>query len=465
MDVCVGDTIGFGAYGVVKKGKTKDNEYVAIKIEEEYLEDAGLIRECDVWANLPPHPNVMKGVMIMQDKSTNISVSPLVEGDIKNIADEMAMDPSFFKKVFFQICMGIRHMHQNGFVHSDLKTENVFYDSQGCIKLGDFGLTFRWLPGGEKVFSNTTWRDVGHRGDFFPTDASIDIFSLGIMFLEILLPGFIYSHRYGTMIWIHSGSTYSSTKWNHHPLMKTLKDIGDGMHDDWHNVIIPSGRISLRPSSKMGDHDLSLFRMVHTMLNEDPSNRPDIEEVINHEYFADVRPENLDDYILECGMNHDEISCTDMRFKKASIIEYDDYRLPPHIKDYLLDNSCDIISMMLKYWRHAGHSPITILPHLIWSIGRFVDLNGYFNNTVIIGLLPLIDRIMGSRAGAHMSQRFDMLIKMKGILLPHQRFVHHHLDYRNIRSDPVTDLKSYGNIKEFIVREYFCLVDRIFYTP
>ena len=40
----------------------------------------------------------------------------------------------------YDILQGLEYLHLNWILHRDLKPNNLLVDSQGCLKLGDFGL-------------------------------------------------------------------------------------------------------------------------------------------------------------------------------------------------------------------------------------------------------------------------------------------------------------------------------------
>ena len=77
---------------------------------------------------------------------------------------EKVAEPNFVmteeeaKIVIRQICEGLRHMHENSYVHLDLKPENVLFQSRASnkIKLVDFGLASRLDPDEEAKVSSAT---------------------------------------------------------------------------------------------------------------------------------------------------------------------------------------------------------------------------------------------------------------------------------------------------------------------
>jgi len=94
-----------------------------------------------------------------------------------------------------QIVAGVKALHEK-FVHRDLKPENILVDAEGNLHIGDFGLA-KVLDGGEVDLRNVAakdpfngWGTIEYMAPecwtFGETTPATDIYSLGIMFYEIL---------------------------------------------------------------------------------------------------------------------------------------------------------------------------------------------------------------------------------------------------------------------------------------
>ncbi|MGW1074040.1 serine/threonine-protein kinase [Streptomyces sp. NPDC002537] len=97
------------------------------------------------------------------------------------------------------ICEGLAHLHRSGWVHGDLKPDNVLLMADGSVKLSDFGLatelagdhaTHGYAPpmGTLDYLPPERWKaPLGERGVRVRTSA--DIWALGIMIHEVFASG------------------------------------------------------------------------------------------------------------------------------------------------------------------------------------------------------------------------------------------------------------------------------------
>ncbi|CAG5133197.1 unnamed protein product, partial [Candidula unifasciata] len=103
--------------------------------------------------------------------------------------------------IFDQIVCAVDYVHSQGLMHRDLKPSNIFFTADGIVKVGDFGLATEFITQQDEE-SEPVYSPVGkHTAEVGttlymspeqiarkPYDLKVDIFSLGLIFLELWVP-------------------------------------------------------------------------------------------------------------------------------------------------------------------------------------------------------------------------------------------------------------------------------------
>lgn len=95
------------------------------------------------------HPNVIALHHLVNVPLTYVClVFPLMDRTLEaEIYLEQPMKPERLKEIGKMILSGVKHVHERAFIHRDLKPENILIDSQGCVKISDFGLAIQFTEG------------------------------------------------------------------------------------------------------------------------------------------------------------------------------------------------------------------------------------------------------------------------------------------------------------------------------
>ncbi|MFK8012602.1 MAG: serine/threonine-protein kinase [Marinicellaceae bacterium] len=189
--------LGRGGMGVVYRGwEPSLNRKVAIKcLGEHLLNDDDLVerftREAKATAALND-PNVIQIYYIGKEQNQPFFAMEYIDGQSLDdiIQGGNALSVQHAKNILKQACRGLSAAHKKDLVHRDIKPANIMITDNGTLKIVDFGIA-RTREYGDKL--TNTGEFVGTPGYLSPevcigkeVDARSDIFSLGIVFYEML---------------------------------------------------------------------------------------------------------------------------------------------------------------------------------------------------------------------------------------------------------------------------------------
>ncbi|CAN6465564.1 unnamed protein product [Victoria cruziana] len=144
----VGRTIGEGNFAKVKFARNVETgESVAIKIldKEKVLKHKmiGQIKREISTMKLIKHPNVIQMHEVMASKTKIYIILEFVTGGelFDKILNNGRLKEDEARKYFQQLINAVDYCHSRGVYHRDLKPENLLLDSDGVLKVSDFGLS------------------------------------------------------------------------------------------------------------------------------------------------------------------------------------------------------------------------------------------------------------------------------------------------------------------------------------
>lgn len=190
------EVIGVGGMAVVYKAFDNiDHRIVAVKIlKQEYLTNEDFKRrfrnESKAIAVLS-HPNIVKVYDVSFGDAIQYIVMEYIEGiTLKEyITQQGAVNPREAIYFITQILRALKHAHDKGIVHRDIKPQNILLISDGTIKVTDFGIA-RMSENATRTMTDGAIGSVHYispeqaKGSI--TDSRTDLYSAGVILYEML---------------------------------------------------------------------------------------------------------------------------------------------------------------------------------------------------------------------------------------------------------------------------------------
>ena len=185
---------GHGSMGNVYKARDRETgEIVALKLlKPEIASDQAMMERFKnelLFARKITHKNVCRVHEFNRIGGVAYTSMEFVEGEsLRSVLNRFGGLP--LRKALDlaqQICSGLQEAHAQGIVHRDLKPENVMLDTQGNVKIMDFGIA-RSMEAGTRL----TGSMVGTPAYMAPeqvggkaVDYRTDVYSLGLILYEV----------------------------------------------------------------------------------------------------------------------------------------------------------------------------------------------------------------------------------------------------------------------------------------
>ena len=211
--------LGQGGMGTVYHGvHSKSNDSVAIKVIASNMAQHQRFRrrfdsEIQTLIKLK-HPNIVQLIGFGEEKGMLFYSMEYVDGE--NIQQQLRREKKIgwerVVDIAIEVCSALKHAHDFGVIHRDLKPANLMINSQGKVKLTDFGIA--------KLFGamdSTVEGAVLGTADFMPPEQAegkpvsvrSDLYSLGSMcyaaiagrapFVGKNIPEILFNVRYGAL--------------------------------------------------------------------------------------------------------------------------------------------------------------------------------------------------------------------------------------------------------------------------
>jgi serine/threonine protein kinase len=170
------------ALKILKREFAKDKTYV-----ERFCSEVIILSKLN-------HPNVIRFYDAGRDENTGFVyyVMEYVDGEsLFDILQRKTFSSQEITKIILGICDGLNTIHRGQFIHRDIKPENILINTEGIIKISDFGVTLdvnvtrRLTTKLQKVGSMNYMAPEMWVGDKIAQ--TVDLYALGVILYQLTI--------------------------------------------------------------------------------------------------------------------------------------------------------------------------------------------------------------------------------------------------------------------------------------
>jgi serine/threonine-protein kinase len=212
--------LGQGGMGTVYQAvHAKSRESVAVKVISAGLAQHQRFRrrfDAEIQTLLKlKHPNIVQLIGFGEERGLLFYSMEYVDGE--NLQQQLRREKTLpwerVVDIAIEVCSALKHAHDFGVIHRDLKPANLMINTQGNVKLTDFGIA-KLFGAAEATVEGSVLGTADYmspeQAEGKPVSVRSDLYSLGSMcysaisgrppFLGKNIPEILFNVRYGTLI-------------------------------------------------------------------------------------------------------------------------------------------------------------------------------------------------------------------------------------------------------------------------